>query len=141
MKTEFNKNSDQPNPYNELPRMNMCIIKIPDEIRRIALTGEYNEFDLNEFFRSKKHKNKKTEEISFDHREFVQKWIYHIRDQYNETENNFNPHKIARFPFADKSFISYLKHTIWFLPDVSSCYAMKNLLQQEQNDFFNKIIK
>ena len=142
MKTEFNKNSDQPNPYNELPRMNMCIIKIPDEIRRIALTGEYNEFDLNEFFRSKKDKNKKLEEISFDHEEFVQKWIYHIRDQYNETENNFNPHKkIARFPFADKSFISYLKHTIWFLPDVSSCYAMKNLLQQEQNDFFNKNYK
>ena len=35
MKTEFNKNLDQPNPYNELPRMNMCIIKIPDEIRRM----------------------------------------------------------------------------------------------------------
>ena len=100
------------------------------------------EFDLNEFFRSKKVKNKKLEEISFDHEEFVQKWIYHIRDQYNETENNFNPHKKnARFPFADKSFISYLKHTIWFLPDVSSCYAMKNLLQQEQNDFFNKNYK
>ena len=103
---------------------------------------EYNEFDLNEFFMSKKDKNKKLEEISFDHEEFVQKWIYHIRDQYNETENNFNPHKkTPRFPFADKSFISYLKHTIWFLPDVSSCYAMKNLLQQEQNDFFNKNYK
>ena len=68
--------------------------------------GEYNEFDLNEFFRSKKDKNKKLEEISFDHEEFVQKWIYHIRDQYNETENNFNPHKKRDFHLP----INHLSH-------------------------------
>ena len=139
VKIDISKKEIKENPYAELPRMNMCIIKIPDEIRRVALKGEYNEFDLNEFFKSKKTQKKNIEESTFDHEEFVQKWIYHIRDQYNVSDNDLNPHRRqARFPFADKTFINYLKHTIWLLPDVSSCFAMKNLLEQDQNEFFNK---
>lgn len=29
-----------------------------------------------------------------------------------------------------------LSHTFWFLPNVASCYAMYNLLQQKQNSFY-----
>ena len=38
------------NPYAALPRMVMMTYQLPDTIRNIALGGEFNEFNLNEFF-------------------------------------------------------------------------------------------
>jgi hypothetical protein len=38
------------NPYAALPRMVMMTYQLPPSIRKIALGGEYNEFDLNTFF-------------------------------------------------------------------------------------------
>ena len=38
------------NPYSSLPRMVLLTYQLPDEIREIALQGEFNEFDLNIFF-------------------------------------------------------------------------------------------
>ena len=35
-------------------------------------------------------------------------------------------------PFEDTRLLSTLTHTFWFLPSVSSCYAMKNLLSNEK---------
>jgi hypothetical protein len=42
-----------PNPYESLPRMVMLTYQMPDEIRKVALGGEYNSFDLNAFFEAK----------------------------------------------------------------------------------------
>lgn len=33
--------------------------------------------------------------------------------------------------------LNVLSHTFWFLPNVASCYAMYNLLQQKQNSFYH----
>ena len=33
--------------------------------------------------------------------------------------------------------LNILQHTLWFLPDVASCYAMKNLIEQRQNTFYH----
>ena len=41
------------NPYAALPRMVLMTYRIPDSIRRIAMQGEFNEFDLNVFFSAK----------------------------------------------------------------------------------------
>ena len=41
------------------------------------------------------------------------------------------------FPFSDRRLLSLLNHTFWFLPTVSACYAMRNLLFQNQNVFFH----
>ena len=40
-------------------------------------------------------------------------------------------------PFADSRLLSVLTHTLWFLPDVASCHAMANLLQERQNSFYH----
>lgn len=40
-------------------------------------------------------------------------------------------------PFGDSSLLSILTHTFWFLPSVASCYAMANLLQRRQNQFYH----
>ena len=38
------------NPYAALPRVVLMTYQMPDQIREIASGGEFNEFDLNEFF-------------------------------------------------------------------------------------------
>ena len=38
------------NPYRALPRMVLLTYQLPDAIREVAMQGEFNQFDLNEFF-------------------------------------------------------------------------------------------
>ena len=35
-------------------------------------------------------------------------------------------------PYSDTRLLNVLSHTLWFLPNVASCYAMANLLAQKQ---------
>jgi len=51
-KEEFaNKNPSKWNPYGALPQMRLLTYQMPDELVMIASAGEFNEFDLNAFFR------------------------------------------------------------------------------------------
>ncbi len=45
--------------------------------------------------------------------------------------------KKPAMPYADVRLLNVLQHTLWFLPNVASCYAMKNLLMQKQNTFYH----
>ena len=122
------------NPYAALPRMVMLTYKIPDSIQRIAKQGEFDEFDLNEFFAAKG----KGRDAVFTHKDYVQKWLDLIRGSYLETTTD--ELKLGRgrpaMPFADTRLLSVLSHTLWFLPDVASCQAMANLLAEKQNEFY-----
>ena len=123
------------NPYAALPRMVMLTYKIPDSIQRIAKQGEFDEFDLNEFFSAKGVGDKAV----FAHKDYVQKWLDLIRGSYLETTTD--ELKLGRgrpaMPFADARLLGLLSHTLWFLPDVASCHAMANLLAERQNGFYH----
>lgn len=119
------------NPYASLPKMVMLTYKLPDQIREIAEQGEFDEFDLNEFFRA--------DDSGFLHEEYVQKWIDLIRGAYIEnivTELKLGTEK-PPMPFSDSRLLSYLQHTYWFMPSVASCQAMGKLLRKRQNRFFD----
>ncbi len=64
------------NPYAQLPKMVMLTYQMPDSISEVASQGEFDEFDLNEFFRA--------EGDYFLHEEYVQKWLDLIRGAYME---------------------------------------------------------
>ncbi len=50
-KEEFaRKNPSKWNPYGALPQMRLLTYQMPDELLTIASAGEFDEFDLNEFF-------------------------------------------------------------------------------------------
>lgn len=123
------------NPYASLPRMVMMTYKIPDSIRQIAEEGEFNEFDLNVFFKAEgKGKNAR-----FVYEDYVQKWLDLIRGAYLETavdELKLGARRPA-MPFSDARLLNVLSHTVWFLPSISSCEAMRNLLAQRQNAFYH----
>ena len=123
------------NPYASLPRMVLMTYRIPDSIRRIAMQGEFNEFDLNVFFSAKG----KGTEARFVYENEVQKWLDLIRGAYLETtvdELKLGAKKPA-LPYADVRLLNVLQHTIWFLPNVAACFAMRNLLAQKQNVFYH----
>lgn len=119
------------NPYAQLPKMVMLTYQLPDSISDIASRGEFDEFDLNEFFRA--------EDDRFLHEEYVQKWLDLIRGAY--TENIVTELKLGKekppMPFSDSRLLSYLQHTYWFLPSVAACRAMSVLLRKRSNRFFD----
>lgn len=123
------------NPYEALPRMIMLTYKIPDSIQRIAKQGEFDEFDLNVFFSA----TGKDKDARFVYEDYVQKWLDLIRGSYLETsvdELKLGAEK-PPMPYSDTRLLNVLSHTLWFLPNVASCYAMANLLAQRQNAFYH----
>ncbi len=119
------------NPYLQLPQMVMLTYQLPDSINEIAMQGEFDEFDLNEFFRA--------ENNTFVHEEYVQKWLEWVRGAYNEQA--LSDLKLQKekppMPFSDMRLKGFLQHTLWFLPSVAACRAMKELLRKRPNNFFN----
>ncbi len=124
------------NPYLSLPRMVMLTYRIPDSIRQIAMQGEFNEFDLNVFFSAKG----KGEDARFIFENEVQKWLDLIRGSYLPSgvdDLKLGQDKRPPMPYSDTRLLNVLSHTLWFLPNVASCYAMYNLLSQKQNVFYH----
>lgn len=123
------------NPYAALPRMVLLTYKIPDSIQRIAKQGEFDEFDLNLFFKAEG----KEENAQFVYKDYVQKWLDLIRGSF--LESSVDDLKLGAqkppMPYSDTRLLNVLSHTLWFLPDVASCYAMANLLAERQNTFYH----
>ena len=123
------------NPYKSLPRMVLMAYQMPNSIQKIAEQGEYDEFNLNTFFKAEG----KDESAHFIYEDYVQKWLDLIRGSYIDTEKESITQSVNKppMPYSDVKLLHLLTHTIWFLPDVSSCYAMKNLLMKRHNIFYH----
>lgn len=126
------------NPYASLPRMVLLTYQLPDIIREVAKKGEFNEFDLNLFFSAQGD----NEHATFVYEESVQQWLNLIRGGFVETIADTLKLGSSKppMPFLDTRLLALLSHTFWFLPNVSSCYAMRNLLQARQNIFYHEYV-
>jgi hypothetical protein len=124
------------NPYGSLPQMRLFTYQMPDELVAIASLGEFDEFDLNEFFSA----TGTGSEAEFKHKDEVQKWLDIIRGSYAATQvdNLKQGSKKPPFPYSDVRLLPYLQHSFWFMPDVASCQAMANLLAEKHNTFWSK---
>lgn len=122
------------NPYNSLPRIVLLTYQLPDSVINIASGGEFDTFDLNIFFSAKGI----GEEAKFIYEEDVQKWLDLIRGNYmaSNVDNLKLGARKPPLPYADVRLLNILSHTLWFLPNVASCHAMKNLLMQNQNKYY-----
>ena len=124
------------NPYLSLPRMVMLTYRMPDQIQDVARQGEFDEFDLNLFFAAEG----KGDSARFKYENEVQKWLYLIRGAYlpaSIDDLKLGQDKRPPMPFSDARLLGLLSHTLWFLPNVASCFAMANLLKQRQNRFYH----
>lgn len=125
-------NSKGKNPYASLPRMVMMTYQLPDSITNVAKGGEFNEFDLNTFFKAEG----KGKLAKFVYENEVQKWLDIIQGKLAETtiDNLKLGAKKPPFPFSDTRLKSILSHTIWFLPNIASCDAMRNLIRRDNTN-------
>ena len=123
------------NPYGALPEMRLLTYQMPDELLAIASQGEFDEFDLNEFFAAEGT----GASARFTHEDDVQKWLDIIRGAYSATQVDNLKLGASKppFPYSDVRLLPYLNHSLWFLPKVASCHAMASLLKAKQNTFFH----
>lgn len=122
------------NPYAALPMVSLFTYQMPDELTAIASMGEFDEFDLNEFFAASGAGVLAT----FKHKDDVQKWLNIIRGSYNpQTVDQLKSGTKAPFPYENARLLPYLNHAFWFLPNVAACQAMANLLEKKQNVFWH----
>ena len=123
------------NPYRSLPRINLLTYQLPQEIIEIVNKGEFDEFNLSEFFSAEGDE----ENAKFKYEDQVQKWLNFISGTY--APQRYQDLKINQFkapvPFSDLNLLSSLTHTFWFLPSVAACYAMNNMLKSKNNTFYH----
>ncbi|MDX2206839.1 MAG: hypothetical protein SFU57_04280 [Gemmatimonadales bacterium] len=135
-KAEFGtKHPGKRNPYGALPEMRLLTYQMPDELLAIASGGEFDEFDLNQFFAA----TGPTRSARFIHESEVQRWLDIIRGS-----NTQQSHELLKtgskppFPYSDVRLLPYLQHSFWFLPSVAACHAMANLLAERHNVFWRE---
>ena len=128
-----NWNGTGENPYEALPQMIMMTYKVPDEIVHNAISEGIDEFDINEFFKAEPEEIGKPETSRFVYESDVQKWLELIRGRFTTTDDLKLGSEKPPMPFSDTTLLNVLTHTLWYLPNVASCYAMANLLSQKQN--------
>jgi hypothetical protein len=128
-------NPDKRNPYGALPQMRLLTYQMPPEITHIASGGEFDEFDLNEFFAA----NGTGVLAQFKHKDEVQKWLNVIRNAPDAPRSldSLKAGIVPPWPYSDTRLLPHLQHSFWFLPNVASCYAMANLLEEKHNVFWH----
>ena len=133
-KAEFATNHPaKRNPYAALPQMRLLTYQMPDELLTIASGGEFDEFDLNEFFEAKGTGLA----AEFKHKSDVQKWLDIIRGGYAaQSAELLKTGTRPPFPYSDVRLLPYLQHSFWYLPNVAACHAMANLLAERHNTFW-----
>lgn len=123
------------NPYGALPQMRLFTYQMPDELLTVASGGEFDEFDLNEFFSA----TGTGKGAQFKHKSDVQKWLDIIRGQYApKILDGLKTGSPPPFPYSDARLLPYLQHSFWFLPNVAACRAMANLLTEKHNAFWKE---
>ena len=125
---------DQPNPYGALPQLRLLTYQMPEELLAVASGGEFDEFDLNEFFSA----TGRGASAAFEHPDDVQKWLdvirgQHVKQRYEQLKTGSRP----PFPYSDTRLLPYLQHSFWFMPNVAACHAMKNLLEEPRNTYWH----
>lgn len=111
---------DGPNPYAELPKMNIFTYRLSRALEITAEEAKNEEseyaFDLAEFFRVITVDGKD----QFAHEDKVKLFI----------KNLSNPD--YQYPFSSDEYRESLRHTFWLLPRVKACEQMKNLLLEDE---------
>lgn len=122
------------NPYAALPEMRLMTYQMPDELIAVAHQGEFDEFDLNEFFSA----TGTGTDARFRHESDVQKWLDLIQGNHAPTQlDALKSGTRPPLPYADTRLLPYLQHSFWFLPSVASCHAMSNLLKARHNTYWH----
>ena len=149
------KHFGDPNPYAELPRMQILTFTLPKMVRDEAI--ENNEvFKFHEFFRVWTEEDKKTYQKLIDNekrslkRAELQAQMAEIKiDKFIHEgairrflDKLVEESETSQYPFSNDEFREHFRHTFWLLPGVKEAAALYELLKEhevfgEENGMFH----
>ena len=121
--------SEKNNPYAQLPQMKLLCYELDKTITEKIKdkSNLLNGFNLGEFFKAEwKNENK----AEFKNKDAIVKWLDVITGKMRQNPDMLDFKKKSNYPFENIDLREKLLHTLWFMPDVASCYAMNDLLKQ-----------
>lgn len=139
-----------PNPYADLPRMQILTFTLPKMLRDQAI--ENNEvFKFHEFFRVYTEEDKlQLQKLIDNEPNVIKKAEYQAELDKVEIDKFVHEKAINRFldklveesdtslyPFSTENFREHFRHTFWLLPGVKEAAALEQLLRK--HEVFNEI--
>lgn len=124
------------NPYIDLPQMRMYAYEMGAGATAYADDGEFNGFNLSEYFRAErvdpKSKSTAPGEYVFTDPTRVSEFLEMLRGKLTEQMKMQilgQSSKKAPFPYESADFAEAITHSVWYMADVASCFAMRDMLQ------------
>ncbi|HEX7278698.1 MAG TPA: GIY-YIG nuclease family protein [Solirubrobacterales bacterium] len=126
-----------PNPYLALPQMKMYSYELSPDAVAYAEDGEFSGFSLNEYFRAKRvDAGSGAGACVFEEETRVLEFLEMLRGKLSEQQKmEVVAGQKAPFPYESADFSEAIRHSVWYLPDVASCFAMGDLLAR--NSYFS----
>jgi hypothetical protein len=130
--------ADGKNPYIDLPSMKMYAYEMGAPATEWADDGEFNGFSLTEYFKAHRAdplaKSKKVEvgTYVFNDETRVKEFLEMLRGKLTEqmkVQLLGGSGKKAPFPYESADFTDAVQHSVWYMADVGSCFAMRDMLE------------
>jgi hypothetical protein len=124
-----------PNPYLELPRMEMFAYEIAPGAAGWAEDGEFSGFSLTEYFKAKRvgggNGAPGPGDCVFEDPGRVAEFLEMLRGKLTEQiKVQIVAGQKPPFPYEHPNFTDQIKHSVWYMPDVAACFAMHDLLAE-----------
>ena len=126
--------SEGPNPYIDLPGMHMYTYLMGGDAEAYTKDGEFNSFDLTEYFKARKVRPSSHSTglgaYAFDDETRVNEFLNMLRGKLSDQMKSLIvAGQKAPFPYEAQVFAGAITHSVWYMADVASCFAMRDLLQ------------
>jgi hypothetical protein len=127
--------ADVPNPYRELPGMEMFAYEIAPGAADWAEDGEFSGFSLTDYFKAQRVGNgsgtPQPGECVFEEPGRVSEFLEMLRGKLSEQiKVQIVAGQKPPFPYEHPQFTDQIKHSVWYLPGVASCFAMRDMLAE-----------
>lgn len=116
------------NPYIDLPGMQMFAYEMGAGADQWADDGEFNGFNLTEYFKATSIERG---EYEFNDPTRVSEFLEMLRGKLSDQMKiqMLGGGKKAPFPYESPDFTEPIKHSVWYMADVASCFAMRDMLE------------
>jgi len=123
------------NPYTELPRMEMYAYEIAPGATSWAEDGEFSGFSLTEYFKATRVGGgsgaPRPGDCVFEDEARVSEFMEMLRGKLSDQiKVQIVVGQKPPFPYESPVFTEAIKHSVWYLPDVASCFAMRDMLDR-----------
>ena len=121
------------NLYADLPGMKMFAYKMGDGAEAWADDGEFNGFSLTEYFKATKVDSSRrvvTGSYKFVDPTRVSEFLEMLRGKLSDQmKAQMLGGKKAPFPYESPDFTEAIQHSVWYMADVASCFALRDMLE------------